>query len=59
MVDLLLPESVAMKYTIFNPLGLRCAGLLKRLNMSIALLMLAGPVFAPQVTVDITPALHQ
>src|SRR5580693_9668224 len=44
-----------MKYTIFNLLGLCCAALLKRLNMSVALLMLAGPVFAQQVTVDITP----
>jgi hypothetical protein len=44
-----------MKYTIFNPLRLRCDRLLKRLNMSIALLMLAGPVFAQQVTVDIAP----
>ena len=55
MADLLLPESVVMKHTICKPLSFRCVNLLKRLNMSIALLMLAMPVFAQQVTVDITP----
>jgi hypothetical protein len=44
-----------MNQTICKPLGLRCANLVKRLNMSIGLLMLGMPVFAQQVTVDITP----
>src|ERR1700687_637091 len=44
-----------MKHTICNPPTPSSAGLLKRLNMSIALLMLAVPVLAQQVTVDITP----
>src|SRR5580692_7054081 len=44
-----------MKRTICKPLSLCYGSLLKRLNMRIALLMLAVPVFAQQVTVDITP----
>src|SRR5580693_2084921 len=44
-----------MKHTICKPLSLCCASLLKQLNMGIVLLMLATPVFAQQVMVDITP----
>jgi len=43
-----------MEDTICRSLGVHPVGLSKRLNKGIALLMLAVPVFAQQVTVDIT-----
>ena len=44
-----------MKETIRKSLGAHSAGLLKRLNTGIGLLVFAASVFAQQVTVDITP----
>ena len=44
-----------MKPTICRSPGVHLAGVLKRLNTGLALLMLALPVFAQQVTVDLTP----